>query len=128
MVFVNNNMKIFTIIVLMLMVLQNARTQIISEDKSKAVVLPELKSIKKSIRYNEVKVINDILRAVKLNDKWGLIDTICKEVTPLKYDYVTYFSNGSAQVVLNDKYFYINHKGECVKDCENAPADHPRAK
>jgi KWG repeat domain protein len=49
-------------------------------------------------------------------------------VIPIKYDYVADFSEGLAQVKLNNKWFYINQKGECVKDCNNAPADHPIAK
>ena len=45
-----------------------------------------------------------------------------------KYDWKGEYYEGLAKVKLNDKWFYINPKGECVKDCNNAPADHPRAK
>ena len=68
------------------------------------------------------------LARVSLNGKLGFIDKTGKEVIHIKYDDAYSFSKGLAKVKLNDKWFYINPKGECVKDCNNAPADHPRAK
>ena len=68
------------------------------------------------------------LARVSLNGKLGFIDKTGKEVIPIKYDDAWGFSEGLAFVELNGKLFYINKRGECVKDCNNAPADHPRAK
>ena len=39
-----------------------------------------------------------------------------EEVIPLKYDEVEDFSEGFAKVKLNGKVFYINKRGECVRD------------
>ena len=69
------------------------------------------------------------LASVRLNGKYGFIDKTSKEVIPLKYDDAYSFSEISlALVTINNKSFYINKKGECVIDCNNAPSDHPREK
>ena len=80
------------------------------------------------IKYDNAWNFSEGLASVKLNGKWGFINKIGEEVIPLKYDKVENFSEGFAKVKLNGKVFYINKRGECVKDCNNAPADHPRAK
>jgi hypothetical protein len=54
---------------------------------------------------------------VKLNGKWGFIDTAGKEVIPLKYDVAGWFCEGLAMVILNGKYGFIDKTGKYVKDC-----------
>ena len=80
------------------------------------------------IKYDYAVGFSEGLASVKLNNKYGFIDKTGKEVIPIKYDDAYMFSEGLAEVKLEGKYFYINRKGECVKDCNNAPADHPKAK
>ena len=80
------------------------------------------------IKYDYAYSFSEGLASVKLNNKYGFIDKTGKEVIPIKYDDAWGFSEGLAFVELNGKLFYINKRGECVKDCNNAPADHPRAK
>ena len=80
------------------------------------------------IKYDNAWSFSEGLASVKLNNKYGFIDKTGKEVIPIKYDDAWGFSEGLAFVELNGKLFYINKRGECVKDCNNAPADHPRAK
>ena len=80
------------------------------------------------LKYDKVYDFSEGLAIVKHNNKYGFIDKTGKEVTPIKYDYAVSFSEGLASVKLEGKWFYINPKGECVKNCDNAPADHPKAK
>ncbi|MCH3882975.1 MULTISPECIES: DUF4852 domain-containing protein [Tenacibaculum] len=57
---------------------------------------------------------------VKRNGKYGFVNTRGKVVIPIKYDNVRNFlkrQNGITMVELNRKQFYINLKGQCVKDC-----------
>lgn len=49
---------------------------------------------------------------VKLNEKWGFVDTTCKEICLVKYDEVINFSNGFAEVNLNGKWGFINNQGK----------------
>ena len=88
---------------------------------------PSAQSVQQTKKYAWKDEYYEGLARVELNGKCGFIDKTGKEVIPIKYDYA-YFSKGLALVKLEGKYFYINPKGECVKDCNNAPADHPRAK
>ena len=82
------------------------------------------------IKYDDAYSFSEGLAKVKLNNKYGFIDKTGKEVIPIKYDDAYSFSKISslALVKLEGKWFYINQKGECVKDCNNAPSDHPIAK
>ena len=82
------------------------------------------------IKYDDAYSFSEGLALVKLNNKYGFIDKTGKEVIPIKYDDAYSFSKISslALVKLEGKWFYINQKGECVKDCNNAPSDHPIAK
>jgi hypothetical protein len=47
--------------------------------------------------------------------RWGFVDKTGKEVILLKYDYATPFSEGRAEVILQDKTFYIDKTGKEVK-------------
>ena len=61
--------------------------------------------------------------------KFGIIDFNGNVIIPFIYKSISSQNINSIYVSLNgEKYFEINTKGECVKDCENAPADHPKAK
>ncbi len=87
------------------------------DDVSKKVIIP--------IQYDRVGVFKDNdLCWVVLNGKWGYIDLKGKEVTPLKYDFVDYFSNGFAIVniggresdgwAIGGKFGYIDLNGKEV--------------
>lgn len=59
-----------------------------------------------------------VRRKVKGELKWGFMDCNGKEVIPCRYDYVYAFSEGLAQVCLDDDRFFINEKGETVFTCK----------
>ena len=49
---------------------------------------------------------------VQLNGKYGLINIIGKEIIPLRYDRITYFSEeGFAAVSSNNKWGFIDKEG-----------------
>ncbi len=52
------------------------------------------------------------LDIVKLNSKFGVINTHGKIIVPIKYEYIDRFSEGLAVVVLDNKYGYIDKKGD----------------
>jgi len=89
-------------------------------DTSDNIVIP--------IKYDYVRSFLEGLAGVKLNGKCGFIDTTGKIVIPFVYESFSNFVKGLALVTINNKSFYINKKGECVRGCKNAPADHPIAK
>lgn len=83
--------------------------------------------------YEDIRDFSEGIAAVKKDGKWGFIDFNGNLIIDYKYinpyNYHDYqFSNGLVRVSQGFSYFFINTKGECIKDCENAPADHPRAK
>ena len=81
------------------------------------------------IKYDDANSFSEGLAMVRLDKKYGFIDKTGKEVIHIKYDDAYSFSEISlALVKLEGKLFYINPKGECVIDYNNAPSDHPRAK
>jgi len=47
----------------------------------------------------------------KLIDKWGFVDIDGKEVTPFKYDKVSYMHYGYAKVESDGKYGFIDKNG-----------------
>src|SRR4051812_26422164 len=47
-------------------------------------------------------------------ERWGIVDVNGKEIIPLIYDYVSYFSEGLAYVRLNAKYGYVDRTGKEV--------------
>jgi uncharacterized protein YqkB len=54
------------------------------------------------------------LHLFKLSDKWGFIDSVGKEVIPIKFQEAGSFSDGMARVKLNDKWGFINQAGKEV--------------
>ena len=80
------------------------------------------------MKYDYAMRFSEGLASVELNNKWGFIDTTGKIVIPFVYESFSNFVKGLALVTINNKSFYINKKGECVRGCKNAPADHPIAK
>jgi hypothetical protein len=68
-------------------------------------------------KYEEIGPFFEGLAAAKKYGKWGFINNNGDEVIPFIYDAVTSFYEGKVLVIKNEKYFYINKKGKCVKDC-----------
>jgi hypothetical protein len=60
----------------------------------------------------------DGMARVKLGKKIGYVDGQGRLAIPIDYNYGTHFQDGVAEVKKGDKHFFINKKGECVKDCE----------
>ena len=90
---------------------------------------PPAQPVHQAKKYDSKGRYYEGLAVVEYRGKYGFIDKTGKEVIPIKYDDVYSFSEISlALVKLEGKWFYINPKGECVIDCNNAPSDHPRAK
>ncbi|EAI4435792.1 WG repeat-containing protein [Campylobacter lari] len=54
------------------------------------------------------------MAAVKLYNTWGFINTNGDFVIKPKFDDVWYFSGGKARVKLNEKWVYIDKKGNIV--------------
>ena len=67
-------------------------------------------------RYDYVWCFIEGLAKVRLNGKYGYVDTTGKEVVPCKYDYVWDFIKGLARVQLNGKYGYVDKAGKVVID------------
>lgn len=76
------------------------------------------------------------LALVEQDDKWGFVDQTGKIVIPLRYDSTRktnmYYDSpddlDKIEVYIGEKSFLINTKGECIKDCDNAPENHPKVK
>lgn len=76
--------------------------------------------------YDDISFQSLGLLAVQNGDKWGYLNTLGDLVIPLRYDKVSdFYEEGVAGVTVDNKSFFINKRGECVLDCENAPAGHP---
>lgn len=54
------------------------------------------------------------LARVKINNKWGFIDTKGEIVIPIKYDDVNCFNGGYASVYIDDEWIEINKYGEVL--------------
>ena len=72
----------------------------------------------KSKYDNAQASFSDGLARVKLNGKWGFVNTQGKEVIPLMYDNVDFFSEGLSRVSLGDdetgKWGFVNTQGKEV--------------
>jgi hypothetical protein len=60
----------------------------------------------------DLKGFEDGLVPVRVEDKWGFLNTQGKLVIPAKYDHVTDFHDGYVPVELNEKHFILNTQGE----------------
>lgn len=49
------------------------------------------------------------------DDKWGYIDVKGKTIIPFQFDYASSFSDGNAQVEINNERKFINKKGEFIE-------------
>ncbi len=49
---------------------------------------------------------------VKLNGKWGIIDTIGKQITALKFDSLIFSHDGVYKFKLNNEFLYVNAAGQ----------------
>ena|GEM_PF-1759947 len=58
------------------------------------------------------------LTKVKLNDKWGCINTKNEIIIPCYYEEISFFSEGLIAVKLNDKWGFINLKNEMKIPCK----------
>ena len=68
--------------------------------------------------YESIWDFNGGFALVRLNGKWGFIDTTGKEVIPLKYDWAYDFFEGLAQVKLNGKWGFIDKTGREICPCK----------
>ena len=68
--------------------------------------------------YDDIdRIFPDGLASVRLNGKWGFVDTTGSEVIPCKYDYAYGFFEGFAKVELDDKWGFIDTTGREVIPC-----------
>jgi hypothetical protein len=60
----------------------------------------------------------DGMARVRLGNKVGYVDTEGRIAVPIIYSYGTHFRDGVAEVKKDEKHFFVNKKGDCVKDCQ----------
>ena len=69
--------------------------------------------------YDDIdRIFPDGLASVRLNGKWGFVDTTGSEVIPCKYDYAYGFFEGFAKVELDGKWGYIDNKFNILIPCQ----------
>ena len=69
-------------------------------------------------KYEHTDYFSEGLGIVRLNGKYGYVDTNGTEVIPCKYDDTTGFHGGLAEIKLNGKYGYIDKNGIEVIPCQ----------
>jgi WG containing repeat len=69
---------------------------------------------KTSSKYEIQGPYYDGLARVKLNHKWGFIDTTGGVVVPLKYNEVSNFTDGLAKVRMGHKWGLVDTKGTVI--------------
>ena len=69
------------------------------------------------------KVFREGLARVKLNGKWGVIDTIGNEVVSCKYDEIYDFKEGLAEAILNGKHVLIDKTGKEIRTFDYSEPD-----
>ncbi|MGB1206446.1 MAG: TIR domain-containing protein [Chitinophagales bacterium] len=69
--------------------------------------------------YDNIGKFDGKYMAVEKADKWGYIDKTGRVIVPLEYDNVSFegFENDIAEVKKDTLVYYINPKGDCVKNC-----------
>ncbi|HEY5748409.1 MAG TPA: WG repeat-containing protein [Chryseolinea sp.] len=60
----------------------------------------------------DVKGFEDGLVPIRVEDKWGFLNTQGKLAIPAKYKHVTDFNSGHVPVEVDEKHFILNTKGE----------------
>lgn len=73
---------------------------------------------KEGIHFSEGKLV------VINGSKFGYVDTIGKEVIPIKYDRAWNFKEGFAKVKLDGKYGFINHDGQVTGEIKYDEVNH----
>lgn len=66
------------------------------------------------MKYEDAKSFSEGLASVKLNGKWGFVDTKGKEVITLQYEEAKYFEEGYAAVKQNGKWGIINKENSVI--------------
>ena len=72
----------------------------------------ESKQVIIAAKYVAAFNFSENLAGVRKWDKWGFIDIEGNEVIPFKFEYVSHFQNGIAQVIFEGITRYINHEGK----------------
>ena len=62
--------------------------------------------------YQSLYAWGDVIIKVKINDKWGFIDSNGREQIPCIYEDVDSFKNGLAGAKMDGKWGFINEKGQ----------------
>ena len=79
--------------------------------------------------YEDADYFSEGLAAVKLNGKWGYIDTTGKVIIPFQYDWALGFEDGEALVVIGEddaaKYYIIDRAGKVIEELTNDDYDGP---
>jgi len=88
---------------------KNQLTFVVEKNKKKGLMNIEGKLLTE-IKYDEIGLQED-LKFVKYNDKFGYIDNQGKLVIPIKYTKANQFNSGFAAVENNGKWGYINPAG-----------------
>ena len=65
-------------------------------------------------KYDLIFKYKNVFSYVRLNDKYGIIDDVGKEVIECKYDNIRYFKKNFYNVKLNGEWFWIN-QDETIK-------------
>ncbi len=62
-------------------------------------------------KYDKVWEFREGRASVKLNNKYGHVDTNGNIITPIIFDNVSHFEKGGAMIELNDVLGYVDSKG-----------------
>lgn len=73
------------------------------------------------IFYDDAYQYSEGLAPIKSNGMWGYIDSEGYLFIPFVFQYASPFLHGRAEVVYNGTTHKMNSKGECVKNCKEAP-------
>ena len=67
------------------------------------------------VKYDSIGDFKDGFSIVKMSNKFGFIDSLGKELTPITYDYLTSFSEDVATAINNNHWWLLNTKGEKIQ-------------
>lgn len=94
----------------------------VQDDKKMGVVNLDLK-ITPELKYDHFGVQREGFFVVKAADKYGFIDLLGKELTPLKYDFAMRFFEGYATVFREGRWYFLNNRGEELPVVYNGTVD-----